>query len=214
MYFESIINANDVTHPVGGRTKRILDIAIAGIALLVLSPLIVTVALLIRAVEGGPVFFGHRRVGYNGREFVCWKFRTMVDGARHEDRLSARQQEEFARTRKLQDDPRVTPLGRLLRETSIDELPQLLNIVLGDMSLVGPRPVVVSELQLYGECSTHYMRARPGLTGLWQVSGRSNTTYEQRVALDKQYVSEWSVSSDIAILIRTIPAVVLRDGSY
>ena len=175
--------------PVGGIAKRAFDIALSIVAIVLLAPLLLGIALLIRATSPGPVFYGHARVGFDGRLFTCWKFRTMVVNsdvvlARHlRDDPAARR--EWDETFKLRDDPRVLPLGRVLRKLSIDELPQLYNILIGDMSVVGPRPVVRAELQRYGSVARYYIAARPGLTGLWQVSGRNDTSYRLRTVLDR-----------------------------
>ena len=203
---------------VGGVAKRAIDIVLAGVILLMLSPLFLFTAGAIRLSGAGPALYGHQRVGLGGREFHCWKFRTMhVEG----DRIlrahlaqSAEARAEWTENRKLRNDPRVTPLGRVLREYSVDELPQLLNVLRGEMSLVGPRPVVEAELARYGVAAAHYLAARPGITGLWQVSGRSDTGYAERVALDVRYVMRWSFVGDILILLRTLPAVLGAKGSY
>jgi exopolysaccharide production protein ExoY len=201
-------------HPV----KRTLDVAGAVLGILFLSPLLLVVATLVKLTDGGSIFYGHKRVGRYGREFRCWKFRTMVQNGdevleRHlADNPEARQ--EWLATRKLQDDPRVTRVGGVLRKLSLDELPQLLNIVTGEMSIVGPRPVVSDELRYYGSHAHCYLRARPGLTGLWQVSGRNDVSYDARVAFDRQYVENWTFVSDLSIIARTIPAVCLSRGSY
>lgn len=198
--------------PVGGLSKRILDIVVASTALLLLSPVMIMVAALIKITIGGPVIFTHRRVGLNGATFPCLKFRSMVvDGdavlARHleNDPAAAR---EWSETRKLNNDPRVTPLGRILRKSSLDELPQLFNVLRGDMSCVGPRPIVPAELERYGSKLPYYLGVRPGLTGMWQVSGRSRLSYKDRVALDCLYVRRWSLWLDISLLFWTIPAVL------
>src|SRR5690606_27026488 len=154
----------------------------------------------------------------NGRAFKMWKFRSMIEGA--EEKLEAylaadpTARAEWAETQKLKNDPRVTPLGRILRRTSLDELPQLWNILVGDMSLVGPRPIVRDEIDRYQAVYPLYMQSRPGLTGLWQVSGRSNTSYARRIVLDKIYIRRWSFAMDIGILLRTIPAVLFGRGAY
>jgi exopolysaccharide production protein ExoY len=203
--------------PVGGPMKRALDIAIASFALVVLSPLFLFVAILLRLTDPGPVFFGHKRVGLGGRSFRCLKFRTMcTDADAVLQRLLATDPEaaaEWQATRKLLNDPRISRVGRVLREYSVDELPQLINVIRGEMSLVGPRPVVTAELIRYGNAAVHYLSARPGITGLWQVSGRSDTTYAARVALDARYVAEWSLRGDAIILLRTVPAVIGARGS-
>jgi exopolysaccharide production protein ExoY len=206
-----------VTRPVGGSVKRAIDITIATTALIVLSPLFLFVAVLLWLTDPGPVFFGHKRVGLGGRSFRCLKFRTMcTDADVVLQRLLASDPAiaaEWAATRKLRNDPRISGIGRVLRTYSLDELPQLINVIRGEMSLVGPRPVVTSELTRYGNAAVHYLSARPGITGLWQVSGRSDTTYRARISLDARYVTDWSLVGDILILLRTIPAVIAARGS-
>jgi exopolysaccharide production protein ExoY len=185
---------------VGGLSKRAADIVIASIVLFALSPLFVFTALLVRCSGPGPILFGHERIGCGGRAFRCLKFRTMRRDAEQVLRLVLDADPVLARewrdTRKLRHDPRITRIGRVLREYSLDELPQLINVIRGEMSLVGPRPVVSSELARYGQRAAHYLSARPGITGLWQVSGRSDTSYERRVDLDTRYVREWSFAND------------------
>jgi exopolysaccharide production protein ExoY len=198
--------------------KQGMDVLLSGSALLVLLPVFAVLWFAVRR-DGGKAFFGHTRIGRHGRPFQCLKFRSMVldaDAALArmlaEDPEAARQ---WALTRKLPRDPRVTPLGAFLRSSSLDEIPQLLNVLRGDMSLVGPRPVVQSELDLhYGPDSASYLLVRPGITGLWQTSGRSGTSYTARVALDNRYVNEFSLAADLRILLRTIPAVLKRTGAY
>lgn len=203
---------------VGGGVKRAMDVALAGFALVVFLPLFVMVALAVRMSDPGPVLYGHKRVGLGGKRFRCLKFRTMaVDGNRIlAEHLAAdpAARREWAASRKLKDDPRVSRLGRVLREYSVDELPQLLNVLRGEMSFVGPRPVVAQELERFGPHAALYLSARPGITGLWQVSGRSDTTYAERVALDAQYVTAWTVWGDLKIILRTVPAVIGARGSY
>ena len=200
---------------VGGWSKRALDISLATTALILLSPLFVMIGVLILLTLKRPILFSHIRIGHGGRHFPCYKFRTMVSNAdevlkRHiESDKSAR--EEWQATCKLTRDPRVTFFGRLLRVSSLDELPQLINIIRGDMSCVGPRPIVPDELKKYGQSAEAYLKARPGLTGAWQVSGRSTLKYDDRVALDREYVENWSFWKDVRILFKTIPAV-LRFG--
>lgn len=202
---------------VGGRSKRLLDIAVASLAITALSPLLLLLALLVRRADNGPALYGQIRVGVGGRTFRCLKFRSMIidSDARLADHLSSNPAaaREWKLNRKLRDDPRVTGIGKFLRKTSLDELPQLFNVVRGEMSLVGPRPVVPSELDHYGLARVHYLRARPGLTGLWQVSGRSHTSYKQRVEFDRIYVNRWSLWRDIAILLKTVPVLLLRSGA-
>ncbi len=199
----------------GGRLKRLMDLSIALTTLLLLAPLLGLAALAIRLTLGGPVLYRQLRVGLGGRTFLCYKFRTMVLDAdevlRRHLESNPEAEAEWLATQKLKNDPRVTPLGHLLRKSSIDELPQLLNVLRGDMSCVGPRPIVVSEIERYGAYAHEYMSARPGLTGLWQVSGRNQLPYRDRVALDRVYVRRWSLALDLMILLRTIPAVLRSD---
>lgn len=206
--------ANDVEDhaSLGGWTKRTVDLVIASMAILLASPLMLLAGGLIYAAMGRPILYGHTRIGQNGRRFRCLKFRSMVVDA-HE-RLQAylaahpEARREWEETQKLRDDPRITPLGRVLRISSVDELPQLFNIFKGEMSCVGPRPVTAEELLArYGKHSRYYKKTRPGLTGLWQVSGRSGLTYKDRVKLDTAYVRKWSLFLDMLILLKTIPAV-------
>jgi len=198
--------------------KRALDMIGAGLGLVLLSPFFLIVALMVRA-DGGPAFFAHQRVGRGGKLFGCLKFRSMVidSQARLEALLASdpAARAEWEATRKLKNDPRITRIGRFLRSTSLDELPQLINVLRGEMSLVGPRPVQEAEIdRYYGASAAHYMAVRPGITGLWQVSGRSETSYESRVALDVSYVSRPSLLADLSILLRTPVAVLSRRGAH
>jgi exopolysaccharide production protein ExoY len=208
----------DFPPPIGGLIKRSFDVvgSLAGLALL--SPLFLMVALLVKLSDNGPIFYGHKRIGRGGRIFSCLKFRTMVpDGERVLAAYLATNPEanaEWIATRKLKNDPRVTRVGQVLRKLSLDELPQILNILQGDMSLVGPRPVVRDELEIYGSAAVYYLKSRPGLTGLWQVSGRNDVSYDTRVAFDRHYVENWSLSEDIRIIFKTVPAVWMSRGSY
>lgn len=203
--------------PLGGRAKRLFDLCFAALCLISIAPLLIMVAIAVRLSSPGPVFFGHARIGFDGNTFRCLKFRTMVTNgevvlqAHFADHPEA--EAEWQETRKLQHDPRVTRLGHVLRKSSVDELPQLINVLLGQMSLIGPRPVVEDELDRYGDEATAYLATRPGITGLWQTSGRSDTSYEQRVALDKRYVAEWSFWLDLRILLKTIPVVLGSKGA-
>jgi lipopolysaccharide/colanic/teichoic acid biosynthesis glycosyltransferase len=168
--------------------------------------------------DGGPVLFAHRRLGHAGRPFRCLKFRTMVVDA--DDTLDLLLQNdpdarrEWAADRKLKQDPRITRLGEFLRKSSLDELPQLINVLRGEMSVVGPRPIVEAEVPRYGRWYRYYRAVRPGMTGLWQISGRNHLDYRRRVALDVLYVRRCSFLGNVSILFRTIPAVLLRSGSY
>ena len=198
--------------------KRAMDILGAGALLLLALPVFLVLAALVK-MDGGKAFYAHERVGRGGRLFGCLKFRSMV--ADSDRRLAAllasdpAARAEWDATRKLKNDPRVTAVGRFLRASSLDELPQLLNVLKGEMSLVGPRPVQASELAaFYGPAAQHYMAVRPGITGPWQVSGRSDTSYAQRVALDVAYVAHPSILNDVKILLRTPVAVLGRRGAY
>jgi undecaprenyl-phosphate galactose phosphotransferase len=203
------------TRPV--RSKRIFDFLGALALGLILSPFILVIALLIR-LEGQPVVFRHKRVGRHGKVFHCLKFRTMAPNAEQllRDLLKAHPElrDEWTQNHKLRDDPRITAVGRFLRRTSLDELPQLWNVIRGEMSLVGPRPIVRAELLRYGRHVASYLAVKPGLTGLWQVRGRSDTTYRRRVSMDKFYVSHQNAIMDLYILAATALVVLRRAGAY
>jgi undecaprenyl-phosphate galactose phosphotransferase len=199
--------------------KRTLDIIGAILLLIVLSPLILLFAILIKGQEGGSVFFVQDRVGLGGRSFRCWKFRTMVvDAEAQIERWAKENPSLLANYRadnfKLKTDPRVTRLGRWMRRKSLDELPQLFNVLTGDMSLVGPRPLLARELPNYGAVITLYERVRPGITGLWQISGRSHTTFAQRVSYDEWYIKNWTVWYDVVIMLQTLWVLVHGEGAY
>jgi lipopolysaccharide/colanic/teichoic acid biosynthesis glycosyltransferase len=190
---------------------------IAALMLLVLfAPLLLYIAWRIAREDGSPSLFAHYRVGRSGELFRCLKFRTMAHGADEilRDLLAddAMAREEWERDHKLRNDPRITGFGRFLRRTSLDELPQLINVVRGEMNLVGPRPIVVKELRRYGHAKFHYLSVKPGMTGLWQVSGRNRTSYEDRVRLDRRYVEQQSLWLDCVILARTIPVVLFKQN--
>ncbi len=198
--------------------KRCFDLAVCSILMLLTAPVFVSIYLIIKLTSRGPAFYGHSRIGRNKKHFKAWKFRSMVVNAdailqQHlqADPLLRKEWDSF---HKLRRDPRVTLIGRFLRKTSLDELPQLWNVLCGEMSLVGPRPIVHSEIIKYGQIYRQYLRVTPGITGLWQVSGRNNTTYEMRTRLDDYYVTNWSVSLDIYILARTVKTVLLSEGAY
>lgn len=203
---------------VGGTAKRTLDVGFALVLLFLLAPLILLTIAALMSTQGRPVVIRHKRIGKGGRPFDCLKFRTMIlDGDRvleHHLLQNEAAREEWARARKLKNDPRVTRLGAVLRRTSIDELPQLINVLKGEMSVVGPRPIVDAEVPKYGAAFTEYKLARPGLTGSWQVSGRNDLKYDDRVRLDREYVRTWSLHNDTRILVKTIPAVISRRGCY
>lgn len=194
-----------------------LNQAAALLLIVLFSPLLAAVAFAIWRFDGAPVVFAHYRVGRDGRLFRCFKFRSMCREADAVLRaLLARNEQarrEWARDQKLENDPRITPVGAFLRRTSLDELPQLWNVLRGEMLLVGPRPITAEELVRYGASRWHYLSVRPGLTGLWQVSGRNNLSYDERVALDRRYVEGRSVWMDLGILARTLRVVLAREGA-
>jgi exopolysaccharide production protein ExoY len=197
---------------------RSLDVAGALALLVFFAPLLLIVAFLVKIHDGGPALFAHRRIGRNGETFFCYKFRSMVMGA---DVVLANvlandpgKRMEWMADHKLRNDPRITKLGRLLRKSSLDELPQLLNVLRGEMSLVGPRPIVAEEAIRYGRWLEYYCATRPGITGLWQVSGRNNLSYRRRVACDVLYARNQSLMLNLKIAIRTIPAVLSQTGSH
>ena len=197
--------------------KRAFDVTAACAILFFALPATFFIAILMLSSDRGPILFSHERIGLNGKRFRCLKFRSMVvdsqEALRRHLELFPRARAEWEATQKLRDDPRITPLGRFLRITSLDELPQLINVIRGDMSLVGPRPIVQDEVVRYADQIEHYSAVRPGITGLWQVSGRSDCDYDQRVQLDTLYVRQWSFIGDLVILVKTIKVVVLRTGS-
>lgn len=204
--------------PVPRLIKRTLDLLSVLVGGAIMLPLLLMIAAVIKLTSPGPVLYCQQRIGRNGCRFYAWKFRTMVtDSDRALQRYLAEHpqaRDEWRRTHKLRDDPRITSVGRWLRKTSLDELPQIWNVLLGEMSLVGPRPIVDDEIPKYDETFESYLRVRPGITGLWQVSGRNNTTYAERVAFDSYYVSNWSPWLDVYILARTVRVVLRQDGAY
>jgi lipopolysaccharide/colanic/teichoic acid biosynthesis glycosyltransferase len=187
--------------------KRFIDIVAALILLIFFSPLMLIVAFCLVLQDGFPICYRHQRIGRDGQAFGCLKFRSMVKDS--EERLKElldtdhEAREEWESTQKLRNDPRVHPVGRVLRKSSLDELPQLINVIRGEMSMVGPRPIVTAEIARYAGAFTEYTRVRPGITGLWQISGRNDVSYEQRVALDSQYVSDLSLVRDLQIMLLT-----------
>lgn len=197
--------------------KEVMDRAGALVALVLFSPLFLILAYKIKQ-DGGPAFYGHTRVGKDGKPFKCWKFRSMVMNSQEilkdllEKDPAARK--EYEETFKLKNDPRITKVGAFLRKSSLDEIPQLFNVLCGEMSLVGPRPVVDAERSYYADQFSHYTSVKPGITGLWQISGRSDTSYPLRVQLDTTYVKEWSLMNDIVIIFKTIHVVLTRKGAY
>uniref|UniRef100_A0A7V3UZN2 Undecaprenyl-phosphate galactose phosphotransferase WbaP n=1 Tax=candidate division WOR-3 bacterium TaxID=2052148 RepID=A0A7V3UZN2_UNCW3 len=208
----------NLLRPLNIWTKQVLEFVLSLVLTIILLPLFAVLALLVKISSPGPVFFRQPRIGKNGRVFTCLKFRTMYQDA------EARLQEilrsnpavraEWERFARITADPRVTPIGRLLRRFSLDELPQLLNVIKGDMALVGPRPYLLSELERVGEYIKTIVRVRPGLTGLWQVSGRAELPFQERMILDEYYIRNWSLWLDFSILVRTIKAVLTGRGAY
>ena len=198
--------------------KRLFDLTCTIVGGLLILPIIALVSLLVAIDNKGNVIFAHRRIGKDGKEFPCYKFQTMIPNAQEKlaEYLAANPEarKEWEESFKLTNDPRVTKLGSFLRKTSLDELPQLWNVIKGDMSLVGPRPIVQKEIERYGEYFREYSMVLPGITGMWQASGRSDTTYEERVAMDTWYVRNWSVWLDIMYLAKTFTAVLFGKGAY
>jgi undecaprenyl-phosphate galactose phosphotransferase len=198
--------------------KLLFDYALTVVGTFLISPILVLLAILIRIDSKGPIFFAHSRIGIYGKIFPCYKFRTMCVNAEEKlhEYLAANPaaREEWDKEFKLKDDPRVTRIGKILRKTSLDELPQIFNVLKGEMSLVGPRPIVTKEIPKYGDFINDYYMVRPGITGMWQVNGRSDTTYDERVRMDSWYVRNWSVWLDAALLSKTFSAVVKGKGAY
>ena len=198
--------------------KRCLDIGLILFFSPLLIPLFLILIILTKLTSKGPVFYGHKRVGKNGKEFKCWKFRSMcIDADKKLEEILAnnpQMREEWEKERKFTNDPRVTKFGKFLRKTSLDELPQLINILVGQMSFVGPRPVTEPELVKYGEYRDYVLSVSPGLSGMWQTSGRSDTEYEERISLDSYYIQNWSIWLDIWILIKTVYVVLKGRGAY
>jgi lipopolysaccharide/colanic/teichoic acid biosynthesis glycosyltransferase len=205
-------------HPFSAFIIRALDIMISVAALLFFSPVLLVVALVVKFQDGGSFFYSQRRLGLGGREFACHKFRSMlVDSQARLEQLLATDADaraEWARDHKLKQDPRITAFGRFIRKTSLDEFPQLFNVIKGDMSLVGPRPIVRDEIKKYGRTFPIYASIKPGITGLWQISGRNNISYARRVAMDRYFAGRCTVGFYLYILVMTVPAILVQRGSY
>lgn len=194
--------------------KRIFDVVSSTLLLIILSPVFLLLIILVKLDSKGPVFFGHKRIGYKGEPISVYKFRSMVQNAEEVLRnFTPEQKAEFEKNFKLDDDPRVTKIGAFLRKTSLDELPQLINIIKGDMSVVGPRPIVQKEVVKYGKYADKLFSVKPGLTGFWQANGRSDTTYDERVQMDMYYIDNRSTLLDIKILFKTVIAVIRKEGA-
>lgn len=209
---------NNLLNPVEQTIKHLFDIGVAFVALLLTAPFLIWLYSLVYMSTKGHPIFAHERVGFGGRKFKVYKFRTMHIDAdeRLEELLETCEEskEEWEKDFKLKDDPRITKIGQFLRKTSLDELPQLINVLKGEMSLVGPRPITEAEIQKYGEYFAYFTAVKPGITGLWQVSGRNDIDYDERVQLDVWYVRNWSIELDMQILIKTVLVVLGRKGSY
>lgn len=194
--------------------KRVIDFWIATITLVAIIPLFAVIAILIKIDSPGPVIFRQARIGKNGRKFIFYKFRTMVEDAEQQKEGLVWLNEATGPLFKIKNDPRITKIGAWLRKTSLDELPQLINVIKGDMSLVGPRPALPDEVDRYNALSMKRLLVMPGMTGVWQVNGRSNATFEEMINYDLCYIKDWSLRTDIEILFKTIPAVLKNHGAY
>jgi Undecaprenyl-phosphate galactose phosphotransferase WbaP len=199
-------------------TKRTIDILVSFIGLILISPLLGMITLSIKIISPGRVFYRQKRLGKHGKEFTMLKFRTMhLDADRvlkAELERNPEMKKEWERYQKLKNDPRITSVGKYLRKFSLDELPQLWNVARGEMSLVGPRPIMMDQQEMYGQTINEYLQVRPGMTGLWQVSGRNGTSFARRAELDDEYIQRWSVWLDIYILLKTGKVVFWRNGAY
>ena len=196
------------------KTKRVLDIIIATVGLVVLSPVFLLLSIFIKINSRGPAFFAHTRIGKDGKKFKMYKFRTMYEDAEEMIKnFTPEQKKEWEENYKLKNDPRITRIGRILRKTSLDELPQIINIIKGDLSIIGPRPIVDKELEKYGESKEKFLSVTPGLTGYWQANGRSDTTYNQRMKMELYYVDHISLNLDVQIFFKTFVSVLKKEGA-
>ena len=196
------------------KLKRVIDVILASVALILLSPLFAIIAIAIKIDSKGPVFFAHKRIGKNGKIIKLYKFRSMVINAEELIKsFTPEQMREYKENYKLTNDPRITKVGKFLRKTSLDELPQLINIINGDLSIIGPRPVVADELEKYGVNKDKFLSVTPGLTGYWAANGRSNTTYEQRMEMELYYIDNLSLKMDIKVFFKTILSVLKKEGA-
>lgn len=196
------------------KIKRVIDVILASVALILLSPLFAIIAIAIKIDSKGPVFFAHKRIGKNGKIIKLYKFRSMVINAEELIKsFTPEQMREYKENYKLTNDPRITKVGKFLRKTSLDELPQLINIINGDLSIIGPRPVVADELKKYGVNKDKFLSVTPGLTGYWAANGRSNTTYEQRMEMELYYIDNLSLKMDIKVFFKTILSVLKKEGA-
>ncbi len=196
------------------KIKRVIDVIFASIALILLSPVFAIIAIAIKIDSKGPVFFAHKRIGKNGNIIKLYKFRSMVINAEELIKsFTPEQMREYKENYKLTNDPRITKVGKFLRKTSLDELPQLINIINGDLSIIGPRPLVADELEKYGVNKDKFLSVTPGLTGYWAANGRSNTTYEQRMEMELYYIDNLSLKMDIKVFFKTILSVLKKEGA-
>lgn len=196
------------------KIKRVIDVILASVTLILLSPLFAIIAIAIKIDSKGPVFFAHKRIGKNGKIIKLYKFRSMVINAEELIKsFTPEQMREYKENYKLTNDPRITKVGKFLRKTSLDELPQLINIINGDLSIIGPRPVVADELEKYGVNKDKFLSVTPGLTGYWAANGRSNTTYEQRMEMELYYIDNLSLKMDIKVFFKTILSVLKKEGA-
>lgn len=194
--------------------KTVIDTILACMALIIVAPILLLVAILIKLDSKGPIIYKQKRLGKDGKEFMIYKFRTMVSNAEEVMKnFTPEQKEEFQKFFKLENDPRITRIGNILRKTSLDELPQIFNIIKGDMAIVGPRPVVLKEIEKFGNLKYEYLSVKPGLTGWWACNGRSITTYEERIELEMYYINNLSFKLDVKCLIKTVVAILKREGA-
>lgn len=209
-----VTNKQIVNKPVYDFIKRFADIVCSAIAIVLLSPFFIIISIAIKATSKGPVIFVHKRVGKNGKKIGIYKFRSMVMNAEELiEKFTPEQKEEFKKNFKLENDPRITKIGKFLRKTSLDELPQLFNILKGDLSIVGPRPIVEVETEIYGEYKNMLLSVKPGLTGFWAANGRSDTSYKRRRAMEIYYVKNRSLLFDIKIIFKTVISVFKGEGA-
>lgn len=195
-------------------TKRVFDMFGAIVGLIVLSPIFIIIAILVKIDSKGPIIFGHNRKGKYRKDFTIYKFRTMYENSNEIfNNFTEEQKKEYYNNYKLDNDPRITKIGDFLRRTSLDELPQLINILKGDLSIVGPRPIVEGEIEKYGIYADKFFSVMPGLTGYWQANGRSDTTYEERVAMDMYYIDNRGFLFDLKIILKTIASVIKKEGA-
>lgn len=214
----SLITQSDVKTKISKKVyikiKRVIDVILASVALILLSPLFAIIAIAIKIDSKGPVFFAHKRIGKNGKIIKLYKFRSMVINAEELIKsFTTEQMREYKENYKLTNDPRITKVGKFLRKTSLDELPQLINIINGDLSIIGPRPLVADELEKYGVNKDKFLSVTPGLTGYWAANGRSNTTYEQRMEMELYYIDNLSLKMDIKVFFKTILSVLKKEGA-